>query len=643
MLRKIKIIYFIKKQLNLLCFVALCVVIFAMPVFAVEDGSIDGLWNPLLPLQNQPKKEPEKIISEIIIEGNNLIPTSEIMNSIYIREGDYFTKDVAQNALKGIYATGYFSPNLKAIPQKLPDDTISLRIIVEENIPISDFTIEGNEVVSTEDLMATLEPLLGSPQNIQDINQAIADLEDVYASRGYILARVVNLNDDPDGTINIEIKEGEINSINFEGNTKTKDIIVARNILTKPGEIYNENLIKQDLMRLYGTQAFKNVTRTIERNMDDLDKYDVTINLEEQRTGTLSIGGGIDTVTGLFGTAGFADNNFRGTGQRVSINGMVGSGVVNTDSSILNRANYQAEITWFEPRLRNSDNSLNIRLFGRDFASYQVPLAIERRLGLEAAIARQFKSVPNLIGSFGIGVEGIKVKEGDESEINRLFAAHNIPLSERAKQLDDGFFLTLSPTLTYDTRDNPLNPRRGFYGNLRLDEAIGIEDFGNTYGKITASGKKYFPIGKKSSFSLTGRAGGKFHGDMPEVMAYRLGGPYTVRGFQMSGVGTGEGFMMASGELRVPVPFVDRIKDGQIKFLNDLRIAFFVDAGKIFDESVTDKIYNRPGSAITTGLGLRVFIPGIGPLSVDWGYPLTGTDESGWSKGRFTFGVGEFY
>ena len=153
-----------------------------MPVFAVEDGSIDGLWNPLLPLQNQPKKEPEKIISEIIIEGNNLIPTSEIMNSIYIREGDYFTKDVAQNALKGIYATGYFSPNLKAIPQKLADDTISLRIIVEENIPISDFTIEGNEVVSTEDLMATLEPLLGSPQNIQDINQAIADLEDVIGA-----------------------------------------------------------------------------------------------------------------------------------------------------------------------------------------------------------------------------------------------------------------------------------------------------------------------------------------------------------------------------------------------------------------------------------------------------------------------------
>ena len=57
-------------------------------------------------------------------------------------------------------------------------------------------------------------------------------------------------------------------------------------------------------MRLYGTQAFKNVTRTIEQNEDNPDTYDVTINLEEQRSGTISIGGGIDTVTGLFGTAG---------------------------------------------------------------------------------------------------------------------------------------------------------------------------------------------------------------------------------------------------------------------------------------------------------------------------------------------------
>ena len=47
---------------------------------------------------------------------------------------------------------------------------------------------------------------------------------------------------------------------------------------------------------------------------------------------------------------------------------------------------------------------------------------------------------------------------------------------------------------------------------------------------------------------LTVKGGGALHGDIPEVMAYRLGGPYTVRGFKMSGVGTGNAFIMGSAE-----------------------------------------------------------------------------------------------
>lgn len=53
-------------------------------------------------------------------------------------------------------------------------------------------------------------------------------------------------------------------------------------------------------------------------------------------------------------------------------------------------------------------------------------------------------------------------------------------------------------------------------------------------------------------------------------------------------------------------------------------------------------VANRPIHAITAGVGVRVFVPGVGPLSIDWGYPLTGIPD-GNSKGAFTFGVGEFY
>ncbi len=606
----------------------------------------DSIWDNIQP-DKQQNLQAEKTAStsdikfqSVEIVGNSLIDSSEILECVKIKPGDPYSVEAVQQNLKAIYDMGYFTEKMRAIPVKVDDKNIKLQIIVQENIPITDFTITGNDSIATGDLLQILNPMVNKPQNINKINDAIQEIQEYYASQGYILARVTAVTDDPDGMVNIDIDEGKIGSIVIEGNKKTKDFVVKRNILTQPGTIYNENLIKQDLMRLYGTQAFKDVKRTIERDEENPEVYNVTIHLEEQRTGTISLGGGLDTATGLFGTGGFTDNNFRGTGQRVSLSLLAGTGVVMADSSMLNRANLQAEISWFEPKLRGTDNSLMVKAFGRDFASYQIPLAVEQRFGIESTISRAFVNFPHLVGSFGIGLENVHVKEGDANQIAKLYAAHNIPISERAKQLQGGLFLSLSPSLIYDTRDNSTLPRSGVFANVRFDEEIALDGFENTFGKLSGGIKKYYPVAKKSSVSLAFRAGGKIHGDMPEVMAYRLGGPYTVRGFRMSGIGTGSGFMMGSAEFQTPIPFIDRITDA--KFLDNIRIAAFVDAGQIYGSTVTNEIYNRPIHAITAGVGVRVFVPGVGPLAIDWGYPLTGV-PNGTSKGAFTFGIGEFY
>lgn len=589
----------------------------------------------------QVKNNPNAVyIKEIQFEGNKLIKDSDMAKMIKLQAGDVYNRDMVQQSLKQLYQVGYFTEKIKALPIKVDDNNIILKITVEENIPITGFTIEGNEMLTSGDIISAISEIKGQPQNMVMINQAITNIEELYASKGYILARVTAVYDDPDGIINFEIEEGHINSIAIEGNKKTKDFVIERNILSKPGEVYNENQIKADLTRLYGTQAFKDVTRSIQKTDSDSDLYDITINVEEQRTGSLSVGGGVDTATGLFATLGFAENNFRGLGQRVSLNVMTGTGIMLNDRSMVDRANVQAELSFFEPRLRNSDNSLLSKVFYRDFASYQVPLAIERRYGWESTFTKPLNSTKTLRGQISLGIENIDVREGDEGEMRKLFSMHNIPISERAKQLEGGLFIGIAPSLVYDTRDSLINPRNGVLASIRFDQNIGLEDISNTHGKLTASIKKYFPVMKKSSFSIMGRAGGRLYGDMPEVMAYRLGGPYTVRGFRMSEVGTGEGFMMASAELLTPFLFLDRIE--KVKFFDNIRLAFFADAGKVFDHAVSDRMYNRPGEAISIGLGLRVFVPGVGPLSVDWGYPLTNVGK-GNRRGAFTFGVGEFY
>lgn len=578
-------------------------------------------------------------INDIEILGANIVKPEFILSKMLLKKGDLYDKEVMQQDLKTIYRLGYFTERMKAVPVKNSNGTISLKIILEENVPVTDFTIEGNTVVSSEELMQYLLPLKGKPQNISAINSAMEKINECYYSKGYILSKIDSVYDDPDGTLNLSITEGKINKILITGNEKTKEYVIERNIMTEPGSVYNENIVKQDLVRLYSTQAFKDVDRTIEVSEDDPDAFDVTIALKEQRTASVSIGGGIDSATGAFGSVGISDNNFRGKNQRVSLTGLIGSGILMSDASIKSHMNYQAELSFFEPHFLNADNSLMSKLYYRDLGSYQIPLAIERRIGFESTIAHRLKFNPRMSTTLTTGIEHIHLSEGDSVGIGKLYRQHGLNLAEREKQLDGGLFFRLAPGIAYDSRDTIINPRHGALVSARYEEAFGLDGFGKTNGRMLGMAKKFVPVGKKSSLTFTGRGGLKVHGDdMPEIMAFRLGGPYTVRGYKVNGVGTGTSFVMGSAELATPLPFVDRLK---INFLHNLRMTFWVDAGKVFNPTISSTLYDRPIHAITAGVGLKITIPGVGPLSIDYGIPLTNCGPNGNENGYFTFGVGD--
>ena len=614
-------------------------VIMAAPAFSIETEITDRDIMSA-PLEEDKKQGETDYINDIEILGANIIKPEYILQQISLKKGDLYDKDRMQQDLKTIYKMGYFTERMKAVPVRNSNGTISLKIVLEENIPITDFTIEGNEVISTDELMRYLLPLKGKPQNITAINSAMENINQCYYNKGYILSKIDSIYDDPDGTLNLSIIEGKINKILITGNEKTKDYIIERNIMTEPDTVYNENIVKQDLVRLYSTQAFKDVNRTIEVSEDDPDKYDVTIELKEQRTASVSIGGGLDSATGAFGSFGISDNNFRGRNQRVSLSGMVGSGILMSDSSIKDHMNYQAELSFFEPHFLNSDNSFMSRAYFRELGSYSIPLAMERRIGVESTIAHRVKTNPRMTTTLTVGGEYIRLSEGDYITMRRLYNSHGLNWADREnKELADGIFLKIAPGFSFDSRDTSLNPRHGVLSSIRYEEAIGLQKFSQTNGRVIGMMKKYMPIGKKSSFSMTARGGMQLHGkETPEIMAFRLGGPYTIRGYKVNGVGTGEAFLMGSAELAVPIPFVDKLK---IQFLQNLRLTFWVDAGRVFNPTTASILYDRPNQAITSGVGLKITIPGVGPISVDYGIPLTNCGPHGNKNGYFTFGVGD--
>lgn len=582
-----------------------------------------------------------KTISDVTVSGLRLMNENTVLNEISSQRGSAFNKDRVQRDLQNIFNTGYFMDNMHVEPTLNEDDTVSLEFIVHENPEVKEVQITGNTVIPANELLAFTKNLTGMPQNLYYINNSIDEINRYYQDKGYILARVTSVEDAPNGTLTLGITEGVIDKISFEGNRKTKDYIIQRNIMTQPGTVYNEEQLKKDLTQVYATKIFEEVNRKIEPSPDYNGEYNVTIVVKEASSNGISIGGGIDNALGVFGSLNIFERNFLGKAQQVNLSGMIGSGLLMSDASIKNRMNYQIELNFKEPHFINADNSLLSKLYLRELGSYDVPLAIERRFGIKGMFKHKVKGNDNLTTHLEAGFENINLREGDFAKIANQYKLCNLDIKNRAKQLTGGDFFNIAPGVQYSTLSSDFMPRDGLIAKASFMESIGVDNIHNSSGRLAGSLTKYIPVFEKSTLIIGAKGGIKVHGDdMPEVMAFRLGGPYTIRGFRMSGVGSGDSFLMGSVELQTPIPFMDRFK---YEVLKNLRFAFFMDAGKIWDPTITSTLYDRPCSAITAGVGLRVNIKGMGPIAVDFGLPLTNVGHYNKQHGYFTFGTGGLY
>jgi len=572
-------------------------------------------------------------ITKVSVDGNRLIDDQHIKDEMAMKPGSLYSKRNLQKDLRRIYGMGYFTEKIKAVPIAT-NNGIHLRIEVEENAPVTGISIEGNSLISDEELQGIFAGQTGMPQNIGQLNESIEKIEKLYAEKGYVLARVNSIADDPDGVINLTVNEGVINSVDYVGNRKTKDFVIERMMATKSGEAYNEKRLSEDLKRIFSTQSFSDVRRVITVSPEDPDKYDVTIELDEKKTGALSLGGGVDTATGLFGSLGFNDPNFRGRGESFNSAFAVGTGIIGRGQSLASAKTYQFDVGWSTPSLHQTNNALSVGAYGRDMASMNVPLGIERRIGTVATWSRPIMSIKNTAFSLGIGGERVSLREGgSNSDLDRLGVLDN----DRGRQLTGGTYLSASPTLAYDSRDNRFNPTKGMLTSLSLTGAYGLSS--DSYSTISTNIRKYIKLHEGVVLALNAQGGTSALGNMPEFNMFRMGGSYSVRGFREGGLGIGSGFLLGSAELRTKVPMFGKMK--KIPFLDTMTTAFFMDAGQVLNQSqlLNDPDYQQDGFGVSIGAGIRINIPGVGPLRVDYALPIAGGNSNYYRN--FNFGIGQ--
>jgi outer membrane protein insertion porin family len=522
---------------------------------------------------------------------------------------------------------------MKAVP-KATKDGIVIYITLEENSPVTGIDIKGNQAFTDADIEKVFADQIGLPQNIEALNAGIAELEKKYVTDGYILAKVVDISDTPEGTLVLKIDEGVIDSIKVVGNRKTKDFVVTKNLVLKTGDVYNDTTMNDDLKRLFSLQAFDDVRRVLTPSAKHPEKYDLVVEVDEKRSGAFSLGGGIDTVTGFFGSVGYSDPNFLGRGENLTTQIGVGSGVIGRDTRTQARTpTYQIDLGWSTPYLAGTDNAFSVNLFGRDLQSFNIPLALERRIGGGATISRAIQRYNNVSASLGLKVENVALREGG-SDANLAF--FNISPTERARELSQGgTFVSLGPTIAFDNRNNRYDPTSGWFNTASVGGTLGLG--ADSYGTASVNLRKYIQLNKALSLAWNGQLSSSLFNDIPDFNAFRLGGPYTVRGYQEGGLGIGSGQAITSLELRSKFPLWGKLKD--IAFLETLRVVGFMDAGTLFNESQVNTLFARKGNGASIGAGVRLTIPGVGPLRFDYAIPLVTTNKD--YQQNFSFGVGQ--
>ena len=117
-----------------------------MTSLAVEDNlwgdkSLDYDVKDNTQEESTAPSQSEKYIKDIEIHGANVVTPETILSQMSLQKGGVYNREALQTDLKAIYQMGYFSERMKAIPVKNADGTITLKIIVEENAPVTDFTI----------------------------------------------------------------------------------------------------------------------------------------------------------------------------------------------------------------------------------------------------------------------------------------------------------------------------------------------------------------------------------------------------------------------------------------------------------------------------------------------------------------------
>ncbi|NMF61325.1 BamA/TamA family outer membrane protein [Brasilonema octagenarum] len=627
------------------------------------------------PQQSPEASEPRVLVSEVFIrsETNQQLPQEledQIFRVIRTQPGRTTTRSQLQEDINSIFATGFFS-NVQAVPE---DSPLGVRVsfIVRPNPVLTKVQVQANSGTNVSSVLPAnatdeiFKSQYGKILNLRDLQEGIKQLTKRYQDQGYALANVIGAPQVSDnGVVTLQVAEGVVGNIrvqfrNKEGQVtndkgepirgRTQPYIVTRELELKPGKIFNKNTVQKDLQRVFGLGLFEDVNVSLDPSKDpitgaaDPNRVDVVVNVVERNSGSIGAGAGISSASGLFGSVSYQQQNLNGRNQKLGAEVQIGTrdeflfDLRYTDPWIGGdpyRTSYTANL--FRRRsisLIFEGQDQNIETFNPSKPDDGGDRPRITRLGGGVNFTRPLSKNPfersQWTASAGLQYQRVAIKDADgdirkQGRLEKDTSTNNlIELSQSGQGEDDLLLLQLG--VARDLRNNPLQPTKGSYFRVGLDQSVPIGLGSIFLTRLRGSYSQYFPVSfinfskgpQTIAFNLQA---GTILGDLPPYEAFSLGGSNSVRGYDEGGLSSGRSFVQASLEYRFPV--------------------FSVVSGAVFFDFGTDlgsgtrpaEILNKNGTGYGYGLGVRVQSP-LGPIRIDYGISDDGDS-------RINFGIGE--
>ena len=587
-------------------------------------------------------------IKDILIEGNQNIPKGRILKLLKTKRAWFFNAGVLKDEvlkedaerIKSFYQREGFTDVVVAYEVK-PDVNksyllfITIKITEGKKYLVGSVAVQGNKDVTEKEILKTLTDCIpGKVFSQESMKKDLTGIQGLYFDRGYISAQVQDssLVNTESGRVDVtyQITENQVvyvDKIKIRGNIKTKDVVVRREMRIHPGEKFDGEKLRRSKERLTNLGYFEEVSYDTEETGQP-NKKNLVVDVKETKTGAFSFGGGYSTVDQFVGFVEVEQKNFdwknwpyfTGAGQSLKVRASIG----NLSNGF--------ELSFTEPWMFDYPVS-----FGFDFYRRTHTRDTESGYGYDEAVTG---------GDLRLGKELSEYLRGDLTYRLDQIKISNPTSDASADLLDEvgtNLISVISPSLTYDSRDNVFNTRKGNF-------FTGVFDFAGlggdkSYLKFFGRASHYFPMPRGAVLEVRGRVGlAEPYGNTKKLPIYErffAGGAYTIRGYEERKVGPVDpqsndplgGASMVVGNIEYTYPL-----------FSFLKIAAFYDvgnvwekAGDIFSSKDANGVANSGGFKSGLGIGLRINTP-IGPIMLDYGIPMDKTaGEDTKKSGRFHF------